>query len=192
MLLYRPQVALTKTELLMLIKNIKGFLAVVACLFSLNSLAAPIVDYERVGLETKLSWGESLSWTHNIMEWGFELGSAESASIIINLRDDTDSKYFPFEVALIQLGQFDLGDGGIVDPTTTWFGSLGVNSLAKLNADGTLFVNVTSTLGDFFVGQSTLTVVTKAAAVTVPEPSAMLLFGLGLFGLGVLRKKARA
>lgn len=177
----------------MLIKNVKGLLAVVACLFSLNSTAGLITDVERAGVETKLSFGQSVSWTHNILDWGFVLGSAESASIVIDLKDDqNDPWYQPFEIALVQLGNFDFGDGGIVNPTVSWFGNLGISSLARLNADGTLFVQVTSTLGDFFVGKSTLSVVTTDAPVSVPEPSAILLLGLGLLGLGAMRKKAQA
>lgn len=178
----------------MLIKNVKGLLAVVACLFSLSSTAGVITDVERDGLETKLSLGQSVSWTHNILDWGFDLGSAQSASLVIDLKDDkNDPWYQPFEIALIQLGYFDLGDGGLANPVESWFGNLGISSLAKLNADGTLFVKVTSTLGDFFVGKSTLTVVTKdAAPVNVPEPSAILLLAMGLLGLGIMRKKVRA
>jgi membrane protein involved in colicin uptake len=67
---------------------------------------------------------------------------------------------------------------------------LGLSSLVKLNADGTLFVQVTSLLGDFVIGNSTLSVIAKD--VSVPESSSLMLFGLGLLGLGVMRRKARA
>ena len=173
-----------------MIKSLKTFAALVACVFSVNGFAGTITDYERIDVNTKLSAGQHVSWTHNILEHGFVLGTAESASIVIELKDDqNDFWLFPFEVALVKLGNFDLQDGGLnINPVESWFGNLGVSSLAKLNADGTLFVEVWSTLGDFFVGQSTLTVKTSS----VPESSSLVLLALGLLGLGVMRKKARA
>lgn len=172
-----------------MIKSLKSFVALVACVFSVNSFAGVITDVEREGLTTTLSFGQSVSWTHNILDQGFVLGTAESASILIELKDDKDPWYQPFETAIIQLGKFDLQDGALtVSPTVSWFGNLGVSSLAKLNADGTLFVQVTSILGDFVVGKSTLSVITS----DVPESSSLVLLALGLLGLGVMRKKARA
>jgi hypothetical protein len=174
-----------------MIKMLKGFVALVACVFSVNSFAGLITDVERAGVETTLTAGHSISWTHNILDMGFVLGTAESASIVIELKDDkNDPWYLPFEIALVQLGKFDLEDGGLADPTTTWYGNLGISSLTKLNADGTLFVQVASTLGDFIVGKSTLSVVTKD--VTVPESSSLMLFALGLLGLALVRRKNQA
>ena len=174
-----------------MIKSLKSFVAVVACVFSVNSFAGLITDVERNGVSTTVSFGQSVSWTHNILDSGFALGSAESASIVIELKDDkNDAWYMPFEIALVQLGNFDMEDGGVANPTVAWFGNLGVSSLAKLNADGTLFVQVTSTLGDFIVGKSTLSVITKE--VSVPESSSLMLFGLGLLGLGLMRRKRQA
>lgn len=174
-----------------MIKALKSIVAVVACVLSVNSFAGLITDVERDGAATTVSFGQSVSWTHNILDAGFTLGSAESASIVIELKDDkNDPWYLPFEIALVQLGYYDAEDGGLANPTVAWFGNLGVSSLAKLNADGTLFVQVTSTLGDFIVGKSTLNVVTKN--VSVPESSSLMLLGLGLLGLGVMRRKARA
>lgn len=173
-------------------KVLKSFVAVVACVLSVNSFAGLITDVEAFGSGQKLVAGQQFSWTHNILDQGFTFGTAESASIEIAFRDD-EKKFFKdgFEFATIQLGFFDLQDGSLLMvPTTSWFGDLGISSLAKLNADGTLFVEVTSTLGDFFVDSSTLNVITKN--VSVPESSSLMLLGLGLLGLGVMRRKARA
>ena len=173
----------------MLIKSLKSAVIAVACLLSVNSFAGLITDVESINKTVKAT--KSVSWTHNILEHGFILGNAQSASIVIELQDDkNDPWHMPFEIALVQLGNFDVQDGGLANPTLAWFGNLGVSSLAKLNADGTLFVQVTSTLGDFIVGKSTLNVVTKN--VSVPESSSLMLFGLGLIGLGLMRRKARA
>ena len=172
----------------MLIKSLKSVVVAAICLFSVNSFAGLITDVENVN--KTLNWTESASWTHNILDQGFVLGTAQSATISIKFRDDR-SDFFPWETALVQIGFFDLEDGGTVgNPTVTWNGNLGLSSLVKLNTDGTLFVKVTSLLGDFVIGNSTLSVVTKD--VSVPESSSLVLLGLGLLGLGVMRRKARA
>ena len=173
----------------MLIKSLKSLVVAAACLLSVNSFAGLITDVEAVNKTVAIT--KSVSWTHNILEHGFTLGTAESATLTIEFRDDKDPWYAPFETALVQLGYFDIQDGGLVfNPTINWSGDLGLSSLVKLNADGTLFVQVTSVLGDFFIGNSTLNVVAKD--VSVPESSSLMLFGLGLLGLGLMRKKAQA
>lgn len=181
-----------KNGIPMLIKSLKSLVVAAACLFSVNSFAG-LVDVETFSGQ-KLTAGQQFSWTHNILDQGFTFGTAESASIEIAFRDD-EKKFFKdgFEFATIQIGFFDLQDGSLLTvPTASWFGDLGLSSLAKLNADGTLFVQVTSTLGDFFIDSSTLSVVTSEVGVTVPETSSLMLFGLGLLGLGLMRRKARA
>lgn len=174
----------------MLVKSLKSLVVAAACLLSVNSFAGLISDVETVNKTVSIT--KSVSWTHNILDQGFALGSAESASILIEFRDDKSDPWLqPFETALVQIGFFDVQDGGLVlNPTVNWSGNLGLSSLVKLNADGTLFVQVTSLLGDFVIGKSTLSVVAKD--VSVPESSSLMLLGLGLLGLAVMRKKARA
>jgi len=174
----------------MLVKSLKSLVVAAACLLSVNSFAGLITDIETVNKTVSIT--KSVSWTHNILDQGFALGSAESASILIEFRDDKSDPWLqPFETALVQIGFFDVQDGGLVlNPTVNWSGNLGLSSLVKLNADGTLFVQVTSLLGDFVIGKSTLSVIAKE--VSVPESSSLMLLGLGLLGLGVMRRKARA
>lgn len=173
-----------------MIKSLKSLVVAAVCLLSVNSFAGLITDVEAVNKTVSIT--KSVSWTHNILDQGFTLGSAESASILIEFRDDkSDSWLQPFETALVQIGFFDAQDGGLVlNPTVNWSGNLGLSSLVKLNADGTLFVQVTSLLGDFIIGKSTLSVVAKE--VSVPESSSLMLLGLGLLGLGLMRRKAQA
>lgn len=179
-----------------MIQSFKAIIAAALCALSLNSFAGMIVDVERAGVETKLNTWQSINWTHDINEWGFVPGSALSASISIDIKDDAnDPFWFPFELALVKLGGFDIQDGGVeLDATETWIGNLGFSSLAKLNLDGTLAVTVKSLAGDFIVGKSTLTVNTADSdtPVAVPESSSLMLLGLGLLGLGVMRRRVRA
>lgn len=176
----------------MLLKSIKSFVFAAACLFSVNSFAGLITDVETFGNGKLLNTFEQFSWTHNILDQGFTFGSAESASIEIAFRDDSKNFFKDgFEFATIQLGFLDFEDGAwFAIPTVNWFGDLGISSLARLNTDGTLFVQVTSTLGDFYIDRSTLSVVTKN--VSVPESGSLMLLGLGLLGLGLMRRKVRA
>ncbi len=168
---------------------LKKIAAASALLFATGAQAGMITDVETIN--KTVSFASSKTWTHNILDQGFELGSALSASLSIEFRDDTDPWYQPFETALIKIGRFDLQDGGIsVAPTVTWTGALGFSSLVQLNADGTLKVKVTSVLGDFIIGNSVLTVITKDPEVKVPEPSTVLLLSLGLLGLVAARKRA--
>lgn len=176
----------------MFAKFVKSVAFAAACLFSVNSFAGLITDVETVN--KTVDWTKSVSWTHNILDQGFDLGSALSATLTIEFRDDAkDPWYAPFETAVVRIGNFDLQDGALVlNPTIDWTGALGISSLVKLNADGTLFVKVTSTLGDFVINKSILNVITKDAPVSVPESSSLILFGLGLLGLGLMRRKVRA
>jgi|GEM_PF-585031 len=176
----------------MLMKSVKVFVVAVACMFSVNSFAGLITDVETFGNGKRLNQFHEFSWTHNILDQGFTFGSAESASIEIAFRDD-QKKFLKdgFEFATIQIGFLDFEDGAwLANPTVSWFGDLGISSLARLNSNGTLFVEVTSTLGDFYIDRSILSVVTKN--VSVSESGALMLFGLGLFGLGVMRRKVQA
>lgn len=177
----------------MLIKNMKSLLAVVACVFSLNASAGLITDVEDFGSGKLVSNKEIFAWTHNILDYGFVLGSAESASILIEFRDDDSSKKDGPENAHIYIDLLKI-TASEFKPVTSWFYDFAVTSLVELNVDGKLVVTVKSIVGDFYIDRSTLNVVTKniTAPAEVPEPSAVLLFALGLLGLGVMRKKARA
>ncbi|WP_331344364.1 PEP-CTERM sorting domain-containing protein [Cellvibrio sp. UBA7661] len=177
-----------------MIKSFKRFLVAVVCVFSANSFAGLITDVESFGAGQYVGSKQTFSWTHNILDQGFVLGSAESASILIEFRDDDLKKSDGPENAHIF---FDLTKitGADVKPVTSWFHDFSFSSLVELNADGLLVVTVKSVVGDFYIDSSTLNVVTKdavAPAVTVSEPNVLLLLGFGLLGLGLVRRKRQA
>jgi hypothetical protein len=168
----------------MKIQWIKKIAASIVLLVSTNCFAGVIVDV--VDVNKKLNFLQSASWTHKVLDNGFVLGSAQSASVAIQLWDDSTSRLDGAESATIIIGVMDFEDGALVyNPVTSWVGSLGITSMALLNSLGELSVTVASSWGDFKIGNSTLTVNTA----NVPEPSGLLLLSLGLLGLVAVRKQ---
>jgi hypothetical protein len=154
----------------------------VALLFTAFQTQANIItDVEEI--DTHVDYWETVSWTHDLADTDFSLGTALSASLSIELFDDIDCDC-GFELATIVVGVIDFQDGAAYyNPVSDWSGSLGINSLAALNSTGMLDVEVWSLWGDFHIGDSTLEV------TTVPEPGALLMLGLGLVGLGEARRR---
>src|SRR5690606_7999213 len=121
-------------------KWLKG--AVLAVLVSVGFSANAGVITDVVEVDTYVGWWESTSWTHDLNDDGFTLGSAQSATLSIEFWDDGGFLDLG-ELATIVVGTIDFLDGSFVYvPTKDWTGALGLNSLVALNTTGLLTVTV--------------------------------------------------
>jgi hypothetical protein len=159
-------------------------------LFPSFASADPII-IDTIEQNQFVNWWSDYTYTHNINDDGFVLGSATGGTLEILISDDggfLDS----FEALLFIVEGFDF-DTGQFSFGTSFFGALEVSALGALNKDGLLDITVPSLWGDFYVGNSTLTVYTSIPDFTsIPEPGALGLLCLGLVAMGTVRRRQKA
>ena len=133
-------------------------------------------------------WAEddTLNWTFDITDEGFTPGTDTVTSAAVDLNFTDDSNWDWWEHATLDVGANSFSwevDTGDVQFTLT--------SLMTLNNSGTVAASLTATGGDFYFNTATLTAEGPDAA-PVPEPSTILLVGIGLLGLvGYSRKRSK-
>ncbi|WP_347330844.1 hypothetical protein [Marinimicrobium locisalis] len=145
---------------------------------------------DTVEQEKFIDWGDEYSYSHNLNDEGFVLGSALSGTLEIQVADDKKGldEWFFGESILFIVEEFDFDTGGMSLFGSAFSSALEVEVLASINADGYLGVTVKSITGDFWLGDSILSVNT----VSVLSPSILGLMVIGLAGLGLSRRRNRA
>jgi hypothetical protein len=140
----------------------------------------------------------SITYTHNIVDDGFTIGSiVNSASLVIHLTDTGGSEGYQY---LIGAGQ--TFTGGNIGSTQTDTIPLNAAAIADLQADGLLTITMKATSGGLSFADATLTAqVTPASSggsggggggngiAAVPEPMTLALLGVSAFGLAITRRR---
>lgn len=136
-----------------------------------------------------IGWWDHFSYTHDLNDDGFVLGSALSGTLEIKVTDDKKGidEWLGWESIMFVVEEFDFDTGGF-SFGSGFYNELEVEALAAINMDGELDVTVKSLYGDFWLGDSILSVNTSE----VPGPGILGLFGIGLVGLGLARRKRSA
>jgi hypothetical protein len=128
----------------------------------------------------------ALTYFHDITDSGFDVGLdiLTGATMAIHLTDTGGSEHYQFDIGTVPqifISKNVPGGNGSTDTIT-----LNAASLADLAADGMISINVSSTSGSFSFADSLLTAQLTEFAPrlsNVPEPSTLLLLGVGLAGL---------
>ncbi len=137
-----------------------------------------------------VGWGGSYSYTHDLTDNDFIPGTTTATGGTINIQFSDDGGFFDlWESILIVVDEFDGDTGGIIGSASSFVNEIEVEALAQINSAGTLDVTIQSLFGDFFVGNSVLSVSTNGtsndASASVPAPGILGMLGLGLLGIGV-------
>jgi hypothetical protein len=152
-------------------------------------------DYYDFRPDVLLGAGDTKLFTHDITDGpnGFNrlTDDVSSYQLVFNLYDDRyDSFWNSKETAVAWLGASGVYGFNL---TGTEYGGWTLIGALQLELTGRLTVAITSLLGDFYLGSSTLTVQgTSPNSSSVPEPGTRALFGTALLGFGLIRRKRAA
>ena len=170
-------------------KNILAAVALCAAAIGGTANAGPAVwtDYVDFVPDKLVVAYQPVVFNHTLEGFNTATDSISSYSLKFDLYDDRDNA---LEIALFsQLGAILPSlDNTFFNLSGTEYGGWTIAGRAQLQTTGTLTVAITSLLGDFYLGSSTLTV--KGDKGSVPEPGTLVMLGSGIVAAAAgLRRK---
>ncbi|WP_320824018.1 hypothetical protein [Reinekea sp.] len=151
----------------------QGMVWALALVVANISFAGVIVD--TVTQTESVGWFGSYAYQHDLNDNdGFVLGNVTGGLLEVSVWDDSTHWLDGRESILFTVEKLD-GDTGGITFGSSFSGDLEFDALAALNDDGFLDIKIKSLFGDFYVGNSVLTLYTAVA-----EPGALGLLVLGL------------
>jgi hypothetical protein len=165
-----------------------------ATFMSAGAQATPITDLVIAAPNEIVTNSISFDFAHSFTDQGFVAGVTKYIDGVLTLRlTDVAAK----ETGILSIGaqRFNISD--IANETLNTVGgsilkyTLDAASLADLNLDGAINIDIDGTGGNFYFASSSLTVNTAAAA-DVPEPMSLGLLAIGMLGLGAARRRRAA
>lgn len=171
---------------------IKKICLLLFCPFVFASNVNASVMQDVVEQNELIGWWGSHSYTHDLNDNGFIPGTTTAVSGSLEIKVKDDARWDGWEVVLFVVEAFDF-DSDAISFGSSYNGDLEMEALGQINQDGLLDVTIFSLWGDFLLGDSILTVNTTTAPPVhgVPEPSTILLLGVGLLGLNIARKRVK-
>jgi hypothetical protein len=173
-------------------------LAVVSLGLSISANAGPISFDSTVNQLHYIGNGQQKTYWHNLVEKGFVVGThiAQSFDLAIVLSDDFDLSAETVRIN-VAAGSAEAQYGSILNlflPSVTAYGSTLAQALLQITETGLLSITVSSVRGDFYLGNSYLTVnawAPNGVAVSEPGTLALMLAALALAGFAATRRRRK-